>query len=1292
MQRSNSTLSHYSTYNNYKNDSNPRKSPSRDLPNTSRPMSVNDMRASANANANDSSFSREFNPQLELANHYLQTFRYERALQCFLRVLQQDPRHHEAMKGVRYIMSRDSFVEQDRYKNIVNRLENVIRDINDTNRPRPTRYDKKSSSLDKNDLSNLSGDHFSYRDRYNNSDQLSERNGFDKSSGTQSSRDLSLMAFHDLDSKKSPMLKTRSTSVIETRPKKKETGSKKKRSKSKKKSRSPKKSHYLPVYVQELLQMQQMLNLKKKVEAFKEASTEELNSTERKSSRQVLQKRSPAPVLQICEAKDCPNPTITHQGTCVSIVCLGRHETTMHTRCWDDYSQESLQEEGFIRCPLRWCGMQVSKAVVDLSRVTPIQNSESIDNSQNSRRNSTMSNESNTSQYTSLRHLIERKDDEIQQLKGELNHLKLTMKKLPEKLGSLESPTQEINTTPQRRRSSYRPSPEDQQPISIERYSHRKSSTYEDNSPKDSSNIISVHVTPRSSISIPTGTIASRRSSVTLASRRSSAFDGRDSIVTPEQVQAQKRLSEIEVTQELISNIEDMPLDSPSSSQIDKERNSAILIQKNYRGYVSRKNVKSMKDQAQAEEAQRKLKEKENNSAILIQKNYRGYNSRKIVKSMKENSQSQLQSQEQTEVETQNKSIENKELKSAILIQKNYRGYASRKIVKSMKDSKNATVQNIVPQNESINQDIEEFSNFDEQTKNAIKIQSHYRGYRARKEVKNMSSHRSSTLPVSEIENDSIITIAPTEQVENQNDTSSKSNLELENNAALKIQLAYRQRIARKKTSQRLSELDEEINLEENNILEQELQDFNENIKPEQEEIVWDLPRESPPIVPKPVKYIFIEPTPIQPPSDSEDPITANKIIDSVFNSNFSIIDNNENTPIQTITEIPTDSTTNEDTPINTSVEEITNNNNPTNEDISINVTPNEETQKPVANILDLINNQESSVADDLSISQISESDSDSKHSIKAPAFEELSHGSVEGAIFDVSSTSSFEDSISSSSSTTSTISSPSSDSDDDINPRSHNDFNLASENEKQNIIESDNSNPISETTAENNNIIEDKPLNNTNNMESATAATQPTIEQNENTEKEAIQNSHEINEELNNNLSNEPTIDSQNEQNASHDADITNTTELSSNSNTIPIEEKLVRIKNKLNNLFIQIKFTGDPQNLPSITTSLVIMPENNLWNQIFLWNGSTFLNVESNKRLHHGNQNSKAPFACMVEPTEELHQKWKYLDGIILSELDSKGLTISGNRPGSRLDIRDFNIEAPPKDCTWEIIPVNP
>eukprot|EP00818_Percolomonas_sp_WS_P004442 CAMPEP_0117439908 /NCGR_PEP_ID=MMETSP0759-20121206/2804_1 /TAXON_ID=63605 /ORGANISM="Percolomonas cosmopolitus, Strain WS" /LENGTH=1911 /DNA_ID=CAMNT_0005231631 /DNA_START=429 /DNA_END=6164 /DNA_ORIENTATION=+ len=70
-----------------------------------------------------------FHPQLELANQYLQESAYEKALQCFLRILQHDPRHDEAIRGVRFIMSRDTFSAQEKYRNIVNRLEKVIRGL-----------------------------------------------------------------------------------------------------------------------------------------------------------------------------------------------------------------------------------------------------------------------------------------------------------------------------------------------------------------------------------------------------------------------------------------------------------------------------------------------------------------------------------------------------------------------------------------------------------------------------------------------------------------------------------------------------------------------------------------------------------------------------------------------------------------------------------------------------------------------------------------------------------------------------------------------------------------------------------------------------------------------------------------------------------------------------------------------------------------------------------------------------------------------------------------------------------
>lgn len=135
----------------------------------------------------------------------------------------------------------------------------------------------------------------------------------------------------------------------------------------------------------------------------------------------------------------------------------------------------------------------------------------------------------------------------------------------------------------------------------------------------------------------------------------------------------------------------------------------------------------------------------------------------------------------------------------------------------------------------------------------------------------------------------------------------------------------------------------------------------------------------------------------------------------------------------------------------------------------------------------------------------------------------------------------------------------------------------------------------------------------------------------------------------------------------------------------------KVYRIQNLANNLFVEVAFDGEFKNLQSGSNStLVINPASNSWRQRFLYDGTHLVNEASGFRIHHGNQDVKEPFSCMVNPTEENHQKWEFKNSCFISELDGKGLTVTANDAGSQVVIRPFDVENPPSDCKWQLVEI--
>uniref|UniRef100_A0A7S1PHN5 Ricin B lectin domain-containing protein n=1 Tax=Percolomonas cosmopolitus TaxID=63605 RepID=A0A7S1PHN5_9EUKA len=139
-----------------------------------------------------------------------------------------------------------------------------------------------------------------------------------------------------------------------------------------------------------------------------------------------------------------------------------------------------------------------------------------------------------------------------------------------------------------------------------------------------------------------------------------------------------------------------------------------------------------------------------------------------------------------------------------------------------------------------------------------------------------------------------------------------------------------------------------------------------------------------------------------------------------------------------------------------------------------------------------------------------------------------------------------------------------------------------------------------------------------------------------------------------------------------------------------VPINVQF-KIRNKANGLVLDVNHSGPISNMQGgSNTPLFIQNWSGNWGQVWEVDQQGHIkNASSGFNLHHGNQNPSSPFACMVRPTDEKHQIWELrYNGAIVSALDGKGLTVSGNDKGSRVDVRPFNINSPPSDCQWRFV----
>jgi len=218
-----------------------------------------------------------------------------------------------------------------------------------------------------------------------------------------------------------------------------------------------------------------------------------------------------------------------------------------------------------------------------------------------------------------------------------------------------------------------------------------------------------------------------------------------DAIVPEQQVEAEEELPEL-------------------YSFDDREVTAITKIQSGFRGMQSRKQVKELKEQKETESAEivqveeteeveelpelNSFDDREVNAITKIQAGFKGMQARKQVKEMKT-----TQVEESSKVETAPESEEelpnlnefnNDEVNAITKIQAGFKGMQARKQVKEMKNNKEETV--VVEETVEV-EELPNLEEFDAQEVNAItKIQSGFRGMKARKEVSEMKKSDSSPL------------------------------------------------------------------------------------------------------------------------------------------------------------------------------------------------------------------------------------------------------------------------------------------------------------------------------------------------------------------------------------------------------------------------------------------------------------------------------------------------------------------------------------------------------------------
>lgn len=215
------------------------------------------------------------------------------------------------------------------------------------------------------------------------------------------------------------------------------------------------------------------------------------------------------------------------------------------------------------------------------------------------------------------------------------------------------------------------------------------------------------------------------------------------------------------IVPEKVENQEEEEEELPNLNDFNNSDVHAVTkIQSGFRGMQARKHVKELKEQQEKEvEEVEELPEldsfdsREVNAITKIQSGFRGMQARKQVDGMKkekeEEAVSTLAVEEEEDLPNLNE-FNNDEVNAITKIQSGFRGMQARKQVEEMKNNRNEeevdeekTEQNVDNQPQEAEEELPKLEEFNDQEVNAItKIQSGFRGMKARKEVDEMKKDK----------------------------------------------------------------------------------------------------------------------------------------------------------------------------------------------------------------------------------------------------------------------------------------------------------------------------------------------------------------------------------------------------------------------------------------------------------------------------------------------------------------------------------------------------------------------
>lgn len=236
------------------------------------------------------------------------------------------------------------------------------------------------------------------------------------------------------------------------------------------------------------------------------------------------------------------------------------------------------------------------------------------------------------------------------------------------------------------------------------------------------------------------------------------------------------------IVPEKVDNQEEEEL--PNLNDFDNSDVDAVTkIQSGFRGMQARKHVKELKEQKEKEvEEVEELPEldsfdsREVNAITKIQSGFRGMQARKQVEDMKKEKEAEAVStpaaaEEEEDLPNLNE-FNNDEVNAITKIQSGFRGMQARKQVEEMKNNKKEeeveenTEQIVDNQPQEAEEELPKLEEFNDQEVNAItKIQSGFRGMKARKEVDEMKKDKEQTNNQASQEVSSPVTSGPDDEV-----------------------------------------------------------------------------------------------------------------------------------------------------------------------------------------------------------------------------------------------------------------------------------------------------------------------------------------------------------------------------------------------------------------------------------------------------------------------------------------------------------------------------------------------